>query len=155
MRFSGKMSFMIILKFTKNQGFHLSLEDTFLEKPQGNIKLTPSFLRLIIREIFENLLQTVTFCKYAALPQVLFCHILTLIIMRCQKGSLYQFFLCNLYKRTNYPQKLSDFQFEPFSHTGVKCQGHTQCQPQITELKSRPPIKKTRFFGQIFVKLKL
>ena len=46
MRFSGKMSFMIILKFTKNQGFHISLEDTFLEKPQGNIKLTPSLLRL-------------------------------------------------------------------------------------------------------------
>ena len=26
---------MIILKVTKNQGFNLSLEDTFLEKPQG------------------------------------------------------------------------------------------------------------------------
>ena len=26
---------MIILKVTKNQGFSLSLEDTFFEKPQG------------------------------------------------------------------------------------------------------------------------
>ena len=26
---------MIIIKVTKNQGFALSLEDTFLEKPQG------------------------------------------------------------------------------------------------------------------------
>ena len=31
---------MIIIKVTKNQGFALSLEDTFLEKPQGG-KLIP------------------------------------------------------------------------------------------------------------------
>ena len=35
MKFSGKMWLMIILKVTKNQGFTLSLEDTFLKKPQG------------------------------------------------------------------------------------------------------------------------
>ena len=35
MKFSGKMCLMIILKVTKNQGFTLSLEDTFFEKPQG------------------------------------------------------------------------------------------------------------------------
>ena len=35
MKFSGKMCLMIILKVTKNQGFALSLEDTFFEKPQG------------------------------------------------------------------------------------------------------------------------
>ena len=35
MKFSGKMCFEIILKVTKNQGFTLTLEDTFFEKPQG------------------------------------------------------------------------------------------------------------------------
>ena len=35
MKFSGKMCLMIILKVTKKQGFTLSLEDTFFEKPQG------------------------------------------------------------------------------------------------------------------------
>ena len=35
MKFSRKMFLMIILKVTKNQGFVLSLEDTFFEKPQG------------------------------------------------------------------------------------------------------------------------
>ena len=34
MKFSVKMCFKIILKVTKNQGSILSLEDTFLEKPQ-------------------------------------------------------------------------------------------------------------------------
>ena len=33
--FSGKMSLMIILEARKNQGFTLSLEDIFFEKPQG------------------------------------------------------------------------------------------------------------------------
>ena len=32
MKFSGKMSLMIILKVSKNQGFTLCLEDTFFEK---------------------------------------------------------------------------------------------------------------------------
>ena len=35
MKFSKKICLMIILKVTKNQGFTLSLEDTFFEKPQG------------------------------------------------------------------------------------------------------------------------
>ena len=35
MKFSGKMWLMIILKFTKKQGFNISLENTFLEKPQA------------------------------------------------------------------------------------------------------------------------
>ena len=35
MKFSGKMCFEIILKVAKNQGFNLSLEDTFFEKQQG------------------------------------------------------------------------------------------------------------------------
>ena len=35
MRFAGKMCLMIILKVTKNQGFPLSLENTFFEKLQG------------------------------------------------------------------------------------------------------------------------
>ena len=33
MKFSGKMWPIIILKLTKNQGFTLSLEDTFLPPP--------------------------------------------------------------------------------------------------------------------------
>ena len=42
MKFSGKMYLMMILKVTKNQGFTLSLEDTFFEKPQeGRAKLSP------------------------------------------------------------------------------------------------------------------
>ena len=35
MKFSGKMWLMTMLKVRKKQGFTLSLEDTFLEKPQG------------------------------------------------------------------------------------------------------------------------
>ena len=51
MRFSGKMWLMIISKVTKNQDFTLSLEDTFLEKPQGGVKgaqidLSASILRV-------------------------------------------------------------------------------------------------------------
>ena len=42
MTFSVKMCLSIILKVRKNQGFTLSLEDTFFEKPQGGVKLTPS-----------------------------------------------------------------------------------------------------------------
>ena len=39
MKFSGKMRLTIIFKVTKKQGFILSLEDTFLEKPQGGCAL--------------------------------------------------------------------------------------------------------------------
>ena len=40
-KFSRKMWLMIILKVKKEQGFTLSLEDTFFEKPQGwGVKLT-------------------------------------------------------------------------------------------------------------------
>ena len=35
MQFSEKICLKIILRVTKNQGFTLSLEDTFFEKPQG------------------------------------------------------------------------------------------------------------------------
>ena len=41
MQFSGKFCLKIILKVTKNQGFSLSLEDSFFEKPQEGVKLTP------------------------------------------------------------------------------------------------------------------
>ena len=34
MKFTGKMCFKIILKFTTNQGSTLSIEDTFFKKPQ-------------------------------------------------------------------------------------------------------------------------
>ena len=45
MKFLGKMLLLIILKLTKKQVFIIFLEDTFLEKPQGAFKLTPSLLR--------------------------------------------------------------------------------------------------------------
>ena len=46
MKFSGKMCFKIISKVTKKQGFTLSLEDTFFEKPQGGVRLTPQPFRV-------------------------------------------------------------------------------------------------------------
>ena len=46
MKFSVKVWLVIILKVAKNQGFTLSLEDTFFEKPQRGerrgFKLTPA-----------------------------------------------------------------------------------------------------------------
>ena len=41
MTFLGKMWLTIILKVTKNQGFTLSLEDTFFEKPQAGGQTDP------------------------------------------------------------------------------------------------------------------
>ena len=55
MKFSGKMSVMIILKVRKSQASTLSLEETFLGKLQGcggggGVKLSPqAFLGLIKR----------------------------------------------------------------------------------------------------------
>ena len=37
MKFSEKMWLMIILKFPKNQGLTLSLEDSFFKQPQGGM----------------------------------------------------------------------------------------------------------------------
>ena len=48
MKFSGKMCFKIMLKFTKNQGLTLSLEDTFFEKPQSGSGLISIFLHMAI-----------------------------------------------------------------------------------------------------------
>lgn len=43
----------MILKFTKNKGFALSLEDTLLEKLQGGgMKLNPQFFRVKISIIY-------------------------------------------------------------------------------------------------------
>ena len=53
MKFSGKMSVMIILKVTKSQASTLSLEEAFLGKLQGwggsNCPPPPAFLGLIKR----------------------------------------------------------------------------------------------------------
>ena len=62
----------------------------------------------------------------------------------------YQFFSCNFYKRRNQPLKLSDFQFQPLCHTGVKFQGHTQCQSQIIELQLTAPLKKLFFLVNLY-----
>ena len=45
-KFLGKICFMIIAKFTKNQGFSPSLENIVLEKLQVGIKLNPNLLRV-------------------------------------------------------------------------------------------------------------
>ena len=49
MKFSGKMRLMIILKVTKSQGFTLSLEDTFFEKPQEGVGQTDHLAVLGLR----------------------------------------------------------------------------------------------------------
>ena len=43
------------------------------------------------------------------------------------------------------PQNFLTFSFNS-CHTGVKCQNHTNCQPQIIELEPRAPLKKVFFF---------
>ena len=50
MKFSVKMIFMIILKVTKDQGFTLSLEDTFFKKSQW-VVLELNFF-CILRKIY-------------------------------------------------------------------------------------------------------
>ena len=40
MQLPGKVWLIMILKITKNEDFTVSLEDIFLEKPQGGTKLT-------------------------------------------------------------------------------------------------------------------
>ena len=48
---------MIILKVTKDQGFTLSLEDTFFEKLQGvGVKLTPP----AVLELTDKIKQSIT-----------------------------------------------------------------------------------------------
>ena len=57
MKVSGKMWLMIILKATKNQSFPLSLEHTFLDKPQGwGSNWSPSLLR-VNRMKIKNLIR--------------------------------------------------------------------------------------------------
>ena len=59
MKFSEKMCFMIILKVIKNQGFALSVEDTYFEKRQGKVKLTPpSFLPAVLGLSSDAMLNT-------------------------------------------------------------------------------------------------
>ena len=72
-----------------------------------------------------------------------------------KKAPPYQFFPCNFYKCRNMLPKLSDFQFQPFWHTGVKFQVCTQYQSQIIELQPRPALKKSGFSDQILINLRL
>ena len=46
---------MIIIEVTKNQGFNLSLNDTFFEKPQGDQIDSPSQLRVNLTLILQSL----------------------------------------------------------------------------------------------------
>ena len=54
MKFSGIMLLMIISKITKKQGFSLSLENAFLEKPQGGGVNSRSLFRF--KETLSNTL---------------------------------------------------------------------------------------------------
>ena len=54
MKFSGKMCLKLILKVTKNQGFTLSLEETFFEKPQGGQTDPPPPAFLGLKMILET-----------------------------------------------------------------------------------------------------
>ena len=57
MKFSGKMCLKIILIATKNQGFTLSLEDTFSEKPQGGMGWVGGGVNcdvLLLADVFEE-----------------------------------------------------------------------------------------------------
>ena len=56
MKFSGKVWLMTILKVTKKQGFTLSPKNAFLEKPRGEVKLTP--------EAFLGIPTHVLFCEF-------------------------------------------------------------------------------------------
>ena len=56
-KFSGKMWLMVMLRVTKNQSFTLSLDDTFLEKPQwgqtdscSRLRVKINFLKLVSSE---------------------------------------------------------------------------------------------------------
>ena len=62
MKFSGKMWLMIILKVTKKLGFTLSLENIFLEKPQGGggSNWPPSLLRVKFLLKLLNLFRTIS-----------------------------------------------------------------------------------------------
>ena len=52
MKFSAKIWLIIILQVTKNQGFTLSLEDTFIEKPQRRSNwITRPSSRLRVKEV--------------------------------------------------------------------------------------------------------
>ena len=55
MKFSGKMWLMIIIEVTKNQGFNLSLKDTFFKKPQGDQIDPPSQFRVNLTLILQSL----------------------------------------------------------------------------------------------------
>ena len=52
------------------------------------------------------------------------------------------------------PPKFLTFSSIHFFHSGVKFQGHSQYQSQITELEPRSPLKELGFSGQILVKLR-
>ena len=65
-------------------------------------------------------------------------------------------FLTVTYKNVGLtPKKFLTFSFDPFFHTSVKFQVRTYCQSEIIELEPRPPFKKSRFSGQILIKLRL
>ena len=58
------MWLMIILKVTKNQGFTLSLEDVFLEKPQEGVNLRVN--KGSILNIFKTMsFKAMSFCKHS------------------------------------------------------------------------------------------
>ena len=66
---------MMILKVTKTQGFTLSLEDTFFEKQQGGVKLTPPIrfrVKNFAKFMEKHLCQSLFFNKVAGLSLQLY-----------------------------------------------------------------------------------
>ena len=51
MKFSRNMWLIIILEVIKKKSFTLSLEEKFLEKPQGGVKLTSQSFR--VKEVLQ------------------------------------------------------------------------------------------------------
>ena len=68
MKFSRKMWLMLILKVAKNQGFTLTLEDKFFEKPQGANWLPSRFrvkqllFQLSVKYFHKNCVSVLIFC---------------------------------------------------------------------------------------------
>ena len=54
MKFSGKMCLKTILKVTKTQGFTLSIDDTFLEKPTGGCQIDPPISFRVKKRFLQN-----------------------------------------------------------------------------------------------------
>ena len=72
MKFSGKMCLKITLEATKNQGFTLSLEDIFSQKPQWGVNCDVLLLAKVLEELRNNSLNNYELCPshYLSAPSL-------------------------------------------------------------------------------------